>query len=143
MLYSAFMTRTAFTIFATLPAIVVPAAAQQENGGITATDYVSAQITILEAVTELLQIKGIADAPQEVAAGINQLAGYVHQLAAMKPTDSTAAAKMVEAELADKAHAAATSLQHALQTTADQNFYNSQELADAIQNFAQSFQVLK
>ena len=143
MLYSAVMTRTALTIFAALPAIVAPAAAQQESEGVTATDYVSAQITILEAATELLQIKGIETAPQEVAAGINQLAGYVHQLAAMKPTDSTAAAKMVEAELADKAHAAATSLQHALQTTSDQNFYNSQELADAIQNFAQSFQALK
>lgn len=143
MLYSAVMTRTALTIFAAMPALMAPAAAQQESEGVTATDYVSAQITILEAATELLQVKGIATAPQEVAAGLNQLAGFVQQLAAMKPTDSTAAAKMVEAELADKAHAAATCLQRALQTTADHNFYNSQELADAIQNFAQSFQALK
>ena len=34
-------------------------------------------------------------------------------------------------------------LQKALETTNRRNFYNSQELADTIQNFAMSFQALK
>lgn len=137
------MTRTAFAFIAALPAIVAPAAAQQPADAISATDFVNAQITIIEGMTELLSIKGIEKSPQDVATGINQLAGIVQQLAAVKPTASSADAALVETELADKARAAATKLQQVLKNTAERNFYNSQELADAIQNFALSFQALK
>lgn len=137
------MTRTAFAFIAALPAIVAPAAAQQPADAISATDFVNAQITIIEGMTELLSIKGIEKSPQDVATGINQLAGIVQQLAAVKPTASSADAALVETELADKARAAATKLQQVLKNTAERNFYNCQELADAIQNFALSFQALK
>lgn len=137
------MTRTAFAFIAALPAIVAPATAQQPADAISATDFVNAQITIIEGMTELLSIKGIEKSPQDVATGINQLAGIVQQLAAVKPTASSADAALVETELADKARAAATKLQQVLKNTAERNFYNSQELADAIQNFALSFQALK
>ena len=42
-----------------------------------------------------------------------------------------------------QARTAALELQQALEATVERNFYNSQELADAIQNFAASFQALK
>lgn len=137
------MTRTALAFIAVLPAIVAPATAQQTADAISATDFVNAQITVIEGMTELLSIKGIEKSPQDVATGINQLASIVQQLAAVKPTASSADAALIETELADKARAAATKLQQVLETTAQRNFYNSQELADAIQNFAMSFQALK
>lgn len=137
------MHRTAFFFCAVLPAIIAPAAAQQTNEGLTASDFVAAQITIIRSMTELLSIKGIENAPQEVATGINQLAAMVQQLAAMKPAAGAGDAAVVETELADQARAAATGLQQALERTAASNFYNSQELADAVQNFASAFQSLK
>ena len=42
-----------------------------------------------------------------------------------------------------QARTAALELQQALEATVERNFYNSQELADAIQHFAASFQALK
>lgn len=137
------MTRTALAFIAALPAMVAPVAAQQTAEAISATDFVNAQIAIIEGAAELLSIKGIEESPQEVASGINQLAGIVQQLAAMKPAASSADIALIETELADKARAAAAKLQKALETTIQRNFYNSQELADAIQNFAMSFQTLK
>lgn len=137
------MHRSAFVFCAALPAIVAPAAARQTDESITATDFVAAQITIIKGMTEMLTIKGIENAPQDVAAGINQLAAMVQQLAALKPAAGAEDAAVVETALADQARAAAAGLQQALQTTADRNFYNSQELADAVQNFATAFLSLK
>lgn len=137
------MHRTAYVLCAALTAIVAPAAAQPTDESITASDFVAAQITIIKGMTGLLTIKGIENAPQDVAAGINQLAAMVQQLAAMKPAAGAEDAAVVETELADQARAAATGLQQALQATADRNFYNSQELADAVQHFATAFQSLK
>lgn len=130
-------------LFAALPALVAPAMAQQAEENISATDFVEAQLAIVKGMTELLQMKGIENDPQSVANGINQLAGMVQQLAALQPQATAEDAAIIETELADKARTAALELQQALEATVERNFYNSQELADAIQNFAASFQTLK
>ena len=136
------MNRITPVLFAALPALVAPAMAQQEEN-ISATDFVEAQLAIIKGMTELLQVKGIENDPQSVANGINQLAGMVQQLAALQPQATAEDAAIIETELADKARTAALELQQALEATVERNFYNSQELADAIQNFAASFQALK
>lgn len=130
-------------LFSALPALVAPAMAQQAEENISATDFVEAQLAIIKGMTELLQVKGIENDPQSVANGINQLAGMVQQLAALQPKATAEDAAIIETELADKARTAAMELQQALEATMERNFYNSQELADAIQNFAASFQALQ
>ena len=137
------MNRITPVLFAALPALVAPAMAQQAEENISATDFVEAQLAIVKGMTELLQMKGIENDPQSVANGINQLAGMVQQLAALQPQATAEDAAIIETELADKARTAALELQQALEATVERNFYNSQELADAIQNFAASFQALK
>lgn len=130
-------------LFAALPALVAPAMAQQAEENISASDFVEAQLAIVKGMTELLTVKGIENDPVSVANGINQLAGMVQQLAALQPQATAEDAAIIETELADKARTAAQALQRALEATVERNFYNSQELADAIQNFAASFQALK
>ena len=137
------MNRITPVLFAVLPALVVPSMAQQSEENISATDFVEAQLAIIKGMTELLQVKGIENDPQSVANGINQLAGMVQQLAALQPQATTEDAAIIETQLADQARTAALELQQALEATVERNFYNSQELADAIQNFAASFQALK
>ena len=137
------MNRITPVFFAALPALVAPAMAQQAEENISATDFVEAQLAIIKGMTELLQVKGIENDPQSVANGINQLSGMVQQLAALQPQATAEDAAIIETELADKARTAALELQQALEATVERNFYNSQELADAIQNFAASFQTLK
>ena len=130
-------------LFAVLPAIVAPAMAQQTEENISASDFVEAQLAIIKGMTELLTVKGIENDPVSVANGINQLAGMVQQLAALQPQATAEDAAIIETQLADQARTAAMELQQALEATVERNFYNSQELADAIQNFAASFQALK
>lgn len=137
------MNRITPVLFAALPALVAPAMAQQAEENISASDFVEAQLAIVKGMTELLKMKGIENDPQSVANGINQLAGMVQQLAALQPQATAEDAAVIETELADQARAAALELQQALEATVERNFYNSQELADAIQNFAASFQALK
>lgn len=137
------MNRVFPVLFATLPALVAPVSAQQTEETISTSEFVETQLAIIKGMTGLLTVKGIENAPETVAAGINQLAGMVHQLAALKPAATAEDAAVIETELADQARAAALELQQALETTVERNFYNSQELADAIQNFAAAFQSLK
>ena len=137
------MNKSTYLLFGALPAIIAPAMAQQSDVSISASDFVQTQIAIIKSMTELLTMQGIAEAPQEVAAGINQLAGMVQQLTTLKPVATEADKEMIETELADQARTAALELQKALEATVANNFYNSQELADAVQNFARSFKSLK
>lgn len=137
------MNKLIFPLLCTLPAIVAPAHAQMTDVSITAADFVRAQIAIIKGMTEMLSINGIEGAPQEVAAGVTQLTAMVQQLAAMKPNASADDVATIETELADEARTAAQALQQALETTVSRNFYNSQELADAVQAFATAFQSLK
>ena len=73
---------------------------------------------------------------------VNQLVGMIQQLAPLKPAASAQDAAIIETELADKARTSAAALQRALEKTVENNFYNSQELAEAIQNFAAAFRML-
>jgi hypothetical protein len=142
-LYIDAMTHVFPVLFAAVPALVAPAYAQQPDQTISASEFVEAQIAIIKGMTGLLTVKGIESSPQTVAGGVNQLAGMILQLAAVKPAATAEDAAIIETELADEARAAATELQRALETTVERNFYNSQELAEAIQNFVSAFQSLK
>ena len=142
-LYIDGMTRVFPVLFAAVPALVAPAIAQQSEQTISASEFVEAQIAIIQGMTGLLTVKGIESSPQTVADGVNQLAGMILQLAAVKPAATAEDAAIIETELADEARAAATELQRALETTVERNFYNSQELAAAVQNFVSAFQALK
>ena len=130
-------------ILAAVPALVAPAQAQLQSETLSASDFVQAQMNILKGITEMLNIKQIASDPQEVAAGINQLSGMLVQLAACKPTATPQEIATINAEMGDETMAIASALQQALQKTADNNFYNSQELLAAIQNFVAAMQSLQ
>lgn len=60
-----------------LPALVailaLPAPAQNGGEKLSGAQYVETQLTLLTGVTEMLNIPSLADAPDEVAAGIQQL----------------------------------------------------------------------
>ena len=137
------MTRVLPVLFAALPALVAPAVAQQADQTISVSEFVEAQIAVINGMTELLSVKGIEKDPQPVADGINQLAGMIHQLAALKPVATAEDAAIIETDYADKARAAATELHRVLELTVERNFYNSQALAEAVQNFAAAFRTLK
>ena len=137
------MTRVLPVLCAAIPALIVPAEAQQVGQDISASEFVEAQIAIIQGMTGLLTIKGIEKEAPTVAAGINQLTGMIQQLAPLKPAASAQDAALIETELADKARTSAAALQRALEKTVENNFYNSQELAEAIQNFAAAFRMLK
>ena len=150
LLYSKPMTRVLPVLCAAIPALIVPAEAQQAGQDISASEFVEAQIAIIQGMTGLLTIKGIEkEAPTvekeapTVAAGINQLAGMIQQLAPLKPAASAQDIAIIETELADKARTSAAALQRALETTVENNFYNSPELAEAVQNFVAAFRMLK
>lgn len=130
-------------ILAAVPALVAPVQAQEQGEALSASDFVQAQMNILKGITEMLNIKQIADAPQEVAAGINQLSGMLVQLAGCKPTATPQEIATINAEMGDETREVASALQQALQKTADNNFYNSQELIAAIQNFVAAMQSLQ
>lgn len=143
LLYSESMTRVLPVLCAAIPALIIPAEAQQVGQNISASEFVEAQIAIIKGMTKLLTIKGIEQETQTVAAGINQLAGMIQQLATLKPAATAQDVAIIETDLADQARTAASELQRVLETTVERNFYNSQELAAAVQNFAAAFRTLK
>ena len=109
---------------------------------ISASEFVEAQIAIIQSATELLNIKSIASAPQEVAAGINQLTGIIHQLSSVKPQASAEDKALIQTDFDQQGQAAATALHQALANTIKNKFYNSQELAESLQLFADALQTL-
>lgn len=137
------MIRPTLTLMAALPGIVLPATAQQTDQTISASEFVETQMAIIKGMTALLSVKGIESNPQAVAGGIDKLSEMVWKLSAIKPAYDSRQAALVETELADQARAAAQALQHALELTVEQNFYNSQELATAIQGFVAAFKALQ
>lgn len=130
-------------ILAAVPVLVAPAQAQLQSETLSASDFVQAQMNILKGVTEMLNIKQIANDPQEVATGINQLSSMLVQLAACKPAATPQEIAIINAEMGTEAKAVSVALQQALQKTVDNNFYNSQELLAAIQNFVAAMQGLQ
>ena len=65
------------------------------------------------------------------------------QLAACKPAATPQEIAIINAEMGTEAKAVSIALQQALQKTVDNNFYNSQELLAAIQNFVAAMQGLQ
>ena len=126
-----------------VPAIICPSHAQDMGKTLSASEFVQAQMNILKGVTELLNIKSIADAPQEVAASINQLSAMLVALAQYKPVTTPEEVALIETEFTEETKEVSLALQQALQKTVDMNFYGSEELLAAIQNFANSMQQLK
>lgn len=137
------MIRPTLTLLTALPGIVIPATAQQTSQEISASEFVESQMAIIKGMTALLSVKGIESNPQAVAGGIDKLSEMVWKLSTIKPAHDPRQAALVETELADQARAAAQGLQYALERTVEKNFYNSQELATAIQGFVAAFQSLK
>lgn len=125
------------------PAFICTVNAQELDHSLSAAEFVQAQIHLLQGVTQILNIKHIAEAPQEAAAGINQLSGCILQLAASKPTATPEEIATIHTDIGTDAKAITSSLQQALQKTIDNNFYNSQELLTAIQHFVSCMQQLQ
>ena len=129
------MNKFACIALAAVPALVAPAVAQDQQ--ITVEDYIRTQMAILNGVTELLTLDGIAEAPAEVAAAINQLSQHAAALVSLKgmvnADDLAAAQGNLEADASAQMIGAA--FVKAVNDLADKNFYNSNELATAVQNF--------
>ncbi len=120
---------------AVLPAIVAPASAQEQK--ITASDYIATQMAILKGMNELMTIKGIEEAPGEVAVAIAQLTQYATALVNLKGQIDAGelAAAQGELEGDNEAQATGVTFVSSVNALAAKNFYNSNELAAAVQNF--------
>lgn len=129
------MIRKFFTAFAVTTVLVAPAIAQEQT--FTVKDYIQTQMALLNGMTELLNNKNIAEAPSEVAAAVKQLTQYAVVLVNLKGqlnADDLAAAQG-NLEIDPVAQATGTAFVAAVQSLAEKNFYNSNELATAVQQF--------
>lgn len=130
------------------PAIVAILAlpTQAQNGGekLSGAQYVETQLTLLNGVTEMLNIPSIANAPDEVATGIQQLTGHLRVLAAYKQEIPASELEKAQAVANKKArtHAAGQAFLAAINKTAANNFYNSSKLADAIRELSVALELL-
>lgn len=131
-----------------LPALVAILAlpAQAQNGGekLSGAQYVETQLTLLTGVTEMLNIPSLADAPDEVAAGIQQLVGHLRVLAAYKQEIPAPDLEKAQSAANKKArtHAVGQAFLAAINKTAANNFYNSSKLADAIRELSLALKLL-
>jgi len=130
------MNKFACIVLAASPAMIATAPAQEQK--FTVQDYIRTQMALLNGMNELLALKHIAEDPGDVAKAINQLTQYGAALVSLKSSlnaDELAAAQgNLEADPAAQATGAA--FINAVNALADQNFYGSNELATAVQNFA-------
>ncbi|MBQ3217583.1 MAG: hypothetical protein IJB33_01765 [Akkermansia sp.] len=130
------MNKFACIVLAASPAMIATAPAQEQK--FTVQDYIRTQMALLNGMNELLALKHIAEDPGDVAKAINQLTQYGAALVSLKSSlnaDELAAAQgNLEADPAAQAIGAA--FINAVNALADQNFYGSNELATAVQNFA-------
>ena len=130
------MTKFTYCALVVVPAMVATATAQEQT--ITVKDYIDSQMAILDGMTKLLTLDTIAEAPAEVAEAINQLTQYASALVYMKSQlnadDLAAAQGNLEADAVAQMTGAA--FMKAVNDAAAKNFYNSNELATAVQNFA-------
>ena len=129
------MNRFAYIALAAVPAMVAPAAAQEET--LTVSDYIQAQLALLGGVTELLNMPTVAQDPADTAKGVQQLAQYAAALASLKSQlnadDLAAAQGALESD--PSAQIIGAGFIAAVNKLADNNFYNSSELATAVQQF--------
>lgn len=130
------MTRFAYIALAAVPAMVAPAAAQEEK--LTVADYIQTQLALLSGMNELLALPTIAEDPADVAKGVQVLTQYAAALVSMKgqlnAEELAAAQGALESNPA--AQAIGSGFIAAVNKLADNNFYNSSELATAVQQFA-------
>lgn len=131
------------TIFRlTLSAAIVfsgTATAEVSAERISGVQYVKTQLTLLNGITEMLNIPTIADGPDEVADGIRQLVVYLRSLAACKaeiPSEELAKAEAA-ANKNKQTHAAGQAFLAAINKTSDNNFYNSRKLAEVIRELSE------
>ena len=136
------MNKLPFLLLAAVSVMTAPADAQQHVESLGVSEYLEAQINVVNSAAQLLNIKSIANAPQEVAAGINQLTGILHQLRAAKPHTDAADNARMQTEMGQEAQTAAATLHQALATTIKNDFYHCQELVEALQQFANALQKL-
>ena len=129
------MNKIACIALAALAAIVAPASAQEQK--ISVSDYIATQMQILKGMNGLLTIKGIEEAPGEVAAAVAQLTQYAAALASLKSQLDAGELAAAQSELESDAEAQAIghTLVASVNAAAARNFYNSKELAAAVQNF--------
>lgn len=130
------MNKFACIVLAASPAMIATAPAQEQK--FTVQDYIRTQMALLNGMNELLALKHIAEDPGDVAKAINQLTQYGAALVSLKSSlnaDELAAAQgNLEAD--PSAQAIGAAFINAVNALADQNFYGSNELATAVQNFA-------
>lgn len=130
------MTRIAYIALAAVPAMVAPATAQEEE--LTVADYIQAQLALLSGMNELLSMPTIAQDPADVAKGVQQLTQYAAALVSIK--GQLNAEELATAQGALESNPAAQAIGAgfiaAVNKLADNNFYNSSELATAVQQFA-------
>lgn len=130
------MNKFAYIVLAASPAMIATAPAQEQK--FTVQDYIRTQMALLNGMNELLALKHIAEDPGDVAKAINQLTQYGAALVSLKSSlnaDELAAAQgNLEADPVAQATGAA--FINAVNALADRNFYGSNELATAVQNFA-------
>lgn len=129
------MNKIAYIALAAVPALVAPAAAQDQK--ITVSDYIKTQMAILKGMNELLTIQGVAEAPGELAPAVAQLTQYAAALVNLKGQLDAGELAAAQSELENDADAQATghALTNSLNVLIANNFYNSKELAAAIQTF--------
>lgn len=129
------MMRNSLTAFAVTTILVAPAIAQEQS--LTVEDYIKTQMLLLNGMTELLNNKNIAESPAEVADAVKHLTQYAVALVSLKGqlnADDLAAAQG-NLEVDPAAQATGAAFVAAVHSLAEKNFYNSNELATAVQQF--------
>ena len=116
--------------------LVAPAVAQEQQ--ITVADYILSQQALLGGVTELLNLPTIAEDPDSVAAAIEELTKYAVTLVSLKSELNAEELAIAQGNLESDpaAQAVGSGFISAVNQLNARQFYNSQRLATALQNFA-------
>ncbi len=130
------MNKFAYLALAAVPAMVAPAAAQEQ--AFTVKDYIDSQMALLDGMTKLMTLDTIAENPADVAAAINQLTQYAAALVSLKSQLNADELAVAQGNLEGDAMAqmVGAAFMKAVNDLADKKFYDSAELAQAVQQFA-------
>lgn len=138
------MNKIYWLILSAVSVMSVSASAEVSTERLTGAQYVKNQLTLLNGITEMLNIPTIADGPDEVANGIRRLLAYLRSLAACKT--EIPAEELSKAEAAanknERTHAAGQAFLAAIHKTAANNFYNSNQLAEVIRELSEVLELL-
>ena len=116
--------------------MVAPASAQEQT--FTVKDYIDSQMALLDGMTKLMTLDTIAENPADVAAAINQLTQYAAALVSLKSQLNADELAVAQGNLEGDAMAqmVGSAFMKAVNDLADKKFYDSAELAQAVQQFA-------